>query len=80
MMMQFFDMCHNQTVARVLLRYPSDNGKWETVMCSAFGDMVYQLANIHNSEAVTKQDLLNGQKFQQVRFLTDKKIIISILA
>ena len=78
-MMQLFDLCQDQTIARVLFRHQNDKGQWESITCSAFGDMVYQLANVHKDEPITKPDLLKGQKFQEVRFLTNKKIIVSIL-
>ena len=77
-MIQLFDLCQDQTIARVLLRHQSQEGKWETTTCSAFGDVVYQLANIRNNEPISKADLLKGQKFQEVQFLTTKKIIVSL--
>ena len=49
MMMQLFDLCQDQLSARVLLRHINDKRQHNHVTCSAFGDMVYQLANLPNN-------------------------------
>ena len=79
MMMQLFDLCQDQLSARVLLRHINDKRQHNHVTCSAFGDMVYQLANLPNNHPVTAADLLKCQQFHEIQFLTDKKIITCVL-
>ena len=42
------------------------------VTCSAFGDMVYQLANLPNDHRITAADLLKSQQFHEIQFLTEE--------
>lgn len=79
MMMQLFELCQDQITARVLLQHRYDEGQYDNVMCSAFGDIVYQLANIPKNHPITKADLLKTQPIREVRFHTSKKIILSIV-
>ena len=79
MMMQLFDLCQDQLSARVLLRHINDKRQHNHVTCSAFGDMVYQLANLPNNHPVTAADLLKCQQIHEIQFLTDKKIITFVL-
>ena len=44
-MLQVFDMCQEQVSAHILLRYLNDDGKEADILCSAYGDIVYHLAN-----------------------------------
>ena len=78
-MMQLFDLCPDQITARVLLRHLNDEGQYNHVTCSAFGDMVYQLANLSKNHPITKPDLLKCQQIHEMQFLTDKRIITFIL-
>ena len=75
MMMQLFDLCQDQTVARVLLRHQSNKGQWESITCSAFGDMVYKLANIRNNKTRPPQE----PKISRSAISKEQKIIVSIL-
>ena len=79
LMMQLFDLCPDQITARVLLRHLNDEGQYNHVTCSAFGDMVYQLANLSKNHPITKPDLLKCQQIHEMQFLTDKRIITFIL-
>ena len=54
LMMQLFDLCPEQITARVLLQHLNDEGQYDQVTCSAFGDMVYQLANLSKGHCITK--------------------------
>ena len=58
----------------ILLRHLNHNGKQTDVLCSAYGDIVYHLANKPKSHQLVKQDLVL-KKFLQVQFLTGKNII-----
>ena len=63
LMMQLFDLCPEQITARVLLlQHLNDEGQYDQVTCSAFGDMVYQLANLSKGHCITKPDLLKCQQ------------------
>ena len=77
-MIQLFDLCPDQISARVLLRHYTKH-QYDHITCSAFGDAVYQLANLPKDHPITKADLLKSQPIHQVQFLTDKKIITFIL-
>ena len=79
LMMQLYDLCQDQIVTRVLLRHLNDKGHHETITCSAFGDMVYQLAGVPKTHNPTITDLLKCQQMNEMQFLTDKKIITFIL-
>ena len=73
-MLQVFDMRPKQVSACIMLRYLNDDGKQTDVLCSAYGDTVYHLANKPTSHQLVKQDLVL-KKFPQVQLLTGKNII-----
>ena len=68
-MLQVFDMCPEQISAPILLHYLNDDGKQTDVLCSAYGDIVYHLANKPTSHQVVLK------KFPQVQLQTGKNII-----
>ena len=72
-MLQVIDMCPKQVSASILLRYLNDDGKQTDVLCSAYGDTVYHLANKPTSHQLVKQDLAL-KKFPQVQLPTGKNI------
>ena len=78
LMLQVFDLCQEQVYARVLLRHLNDDGKQIDVLCSAYGDIVYHLANKPKNHELIKRDLVL-KKFLQVQLLTGKNIITSAL-
>ena len=79
LMVQLFDLCQEQISARVLLRHYTKR-QYNHITCSVFGEAVYQLANVPKDHPITKVDLLKSQPpIHEVQFLTDKKIITSIL-
>jgi hypothetical protein len=46
LMIQLFELCPEQITARVMLRHMNNEGKYSHITCSAYGDLVYQLANL----------------------------------
>ena len=78
LMIQLFDICPEQIMVRVMLRYIND-GKYTHLTCLAYGDTVYTLANVPNDHNVTKDDFLKGQKISEVHIVNGKNIITFIL-
>ena len=60
-----------------MLRYAND-GKFSNIMCSAYGDLVYHLANLPKNHSITKADLLKPHHFNKIQLLVRKNIITSI--
>ena len=79
LMMQLYDVCVDQTSARMLLRYSNDDGQHEHITCLAFGDILFQLANIPKSNVLTKSDLLKCRPIAEMKYVTEKRIITLVL-
>jgi hypothetical protein len=67
------DLCSQQISARVLLRYINEELQYNLITCSAFGDIVNQLANLPKNHVITAADLLKPQVFHEIRYITNKK-------
>ena len=78
-MIQLFELCAEQISARVMLRYINDEGQYDHITLSAFGDLVYQLAHLPKDREIKKQDLFKAKEIQEMRFHTNKKIITFIM-
>ena len=65
LMIQLFDLCLDQISACVLLRHYNKR-QYKHVTCSAFGDAVYQLANLPKDQPKTKADLLKSKQIHEV--------------
>ena len=79
LVIQLFDLCLEQISTRAMLRHVNNEGKYSDSTCSAYGDLVYHLANLPKNHPITKVDLLKSQKFHEVQFLTGKNIITFVL-
>ena len=71
MMMQRYDLCGEQTTAKLY----DENMKTKTLQCHAFGEVVYNIGNVHQDDLVTAEALLRAPKFESLTFSSDKKII-----
>ena len=74
-MIQLYDLCQQQISTRVMLRHLNNEGKHSNIMCSAYGDFVYHLANLPKDHTITKADLLKPQIFPQIQLLTGRNTI-----
>ena len=74
LMMQLFNLCPDFVTAHVLLRHLNDKGQYDHVTCSAFGDMVYQLANLPKNHPITKQTSSNANKSMRYNFSPTRKL------
>ena len=79
LMMQLYDLCVDQTSARMLLRYSNEDGQPEHITCLAFGDILFKVANIPKSNVSTKSDLLKCQPIAEMKYVTEKRIITLVL-
>ena len=76
LMIQLFELCVDQISARVMLRYINDEGQYDHITLSAFGDLVYQLAHLPKDREIKKQDLFKAKEIREMRFHTNKKNVI----
>lgn len=67
LMLQAFDLCPEQISARLLLRYTNDSGRNTDILCYAYGDTVYHLANKPKGQRLVKPDLVL-QKFANFNY------------
>ncbi len=78
-MIQVYDLCKTQVSAKVLLRFAGDDGAVDHVACSAYGEIVNQLANLPSNHTVTVKELLMAKPISQIDYITNKKIIVVVV-
>ena len=80
-MTQLFELCNEQVSTKVLLRYKNKANDYEQIMCSAFGDIVNQLANKPKESTVTIEWKANISRTLSHRsedhYLCSERVVIS---
>ena len=79
LMIQLYDLCQEQVTVRVMLRHVNNEGEYCHITCSAYGDLVYQLANMPKNLPLTKSDFLKPQKLHEIQILSGKNIVTFLL-
>ena len=79
LMIQLHDLCQEQITVRVMLRHVNNEGEYSHITCSAYGDLVYQLANMAKNHPLTKSDILKHQKLHEIQIFTGKNIVTFVL-
>ena len=74
-MIQRYDLCTDQATAKLLLMYKSSNNQQKYITCSAFGQLVMQLADLSSDEDVTSKALLNLPLLKSLTYVNEKLII-----
>ena len=70
-MLQRYDICGENTAAKLLLMYESD-GQKKIVQSHAYGELVRQMVGV---DEVTPEVLLKATQFDSMTLVRDKKVI-----
>ena len=74
-MIQRYDLCTDQATARLLLMYKSSDNQQKYITCTAFGQLVMQLADLSSDKDVTPKALLSLPQLKSITYVSKQLII-----